>query len=631
MLLHRALLRELARGKWSLLAALVGLSVAVASVTAVHLLNSRVALNLDQLQPLGLAAHLARRDDGADILIQDYGALTEKLARGELEEISALIPLIEGTSRDGWRILGVDWVALRTTRNQSASPSPRLEVEITDLLTTPSVLVSETLGAQEKVRVDGQSLRVLGAHSTGDDQLLLADIATASELLEQTEISALALIEKTARVSRVDLLDRLFVGLGAIDSRNLSQDILGLGYIVSAPDEEFPIRRFVSAVMFNLGVLSVLCLLVAGFIAFQSSAGTVQRRAPLMERFASMGASSGRLRRLVYGESAAVGLIACAVGIPLGIATANLAIQMGDLRANQALQLDFWLVSKAIVLGVGVSLLGTALAQRRIGAPGKFMRLPWLKLLIGPALVALGLTAGLLGAFLMLGGLFLFSVQLAWLMLGWISRLPLKQMGIRRRDVIRGAGNQARKLFPVVSAFILALSVALAMQLMVSSLKDDFDLFLDQRLDGELSLEGGSRGFSPDDVVRLASLPGVRHARAVETATARIGRHRVQVRIIAYSPSELARYGAPPNTGKDNVLINGQLSRELNNSGNVTLSTRFAPFRSASSENWILGTSITGPQDLGFPSLSITTPSSHSMTTPGALAKFTPLDMRPDS
>ncbi|MCY4042134.1 MAG: hypothetical protein OXF72_12920, partial [Gammaproteobacteria bacterium] len=79
-LLRQALLRELARGKWSLAAAVFGLSVAVASVAAVHLLNARVEQNLEALQPFELLGTLARREDGANIALADYAGLQNRLA-----------------------------------------------------------------------------------------------------------------------------------------------------------------------------------------------------------------------------------------------------------------------------------------------------------------------------------------------------------------------------------------------------------------------------------------------------------------------------------------------------------------------------------------------------------------------
>ena len=562
MLLRRALLRELSRGKWSLLAALVGLSVAVASVTAVHLLNARVALNLEQLQPLGLSAHIARREDGGAIAISDYAALVEKLARGGIPSVSALVPLIDGTLEDGWRILGMDWVAMRNARQTGPSLATGGEVEFGALLTRLSVLVPESSDLGDELRLAGRSVRILGKHSTGDERLLVSDIATASELLQQDAISALALVEAPATFSLVDILDHLFVGLGAVRRSSMRQDTLGAGYIISSPDQDLPVRRFVTAIMFNLGVLSVLCLLVAGFIAFQSAAGTAQRRAPLMGRLASMGAHPTRLRRLVYGESAAIGLIACAIGLPLGMATSNLAIQMRDLRAQLDFQLDPWLVAKAITLGIGVSLLGTLLAQARSQAREKDQHFAWLWFLPGPVLVVLGLFGGLPGVFLTLGGLFLVFVQVAWLMLRRISRMPLLQMPMRGREVLRGASTHAMKLFPVVSAFILALAVALAMQLMVSSLKNDFDLFLDQRLDGELNVEGGAGGLSREQIHDLASIPGVTNTRDAQTAMAWVGPLRVEVRLIDYSPAGLMRYGALPDTPENSILINGQLAAE---------------------------------------------------------------------
>lgn len=571
MLLRRAMLRELARGKWSLIVALVGLSVAVASVAAIHLLNSRVALSLEQIEPLGLPVHLARQADGRVISIADYADLAHRHARGQVPGIDAMTPLIDGTLDGGWRILGVDWVALRNSNRASASSDLTRDVDFSALLTEQGVLAPPLLEIEEHLRVGDHFLHVLGRHRLRDDSLLIADIATASELLGQDDISALALIETEDTPGILNLLDHLFVGIAAVHSGRLDQQTLGPGYVISAPGEELPVRSFASAIMFNLGVLSLLCLLVAGFIAYQSSAATAQRRAPVLQRLSSMGAQSTRLARLVYSESAALGCLACLVGLPLGYAVSSLVAPLGGVQGQAHPPIDYWLSAKALAVGVGVSLAGTFLARSRTRADKQESRAGWLKYLFAPALILVGLFTGLPGAFLVLGALFILIVQIAWVAFRCISGMRLNHLGVRGRQILRGASSQAEKLFPVVSAFILALSVALAMQLMVSSLKKDFELFLDQRLDGHLTVQGSTGGLSETQVARLAKLPGVVSTRLVETARSMVGPLRVRTRMIEYSHSELARYGAPPDMSEEEVLVNGQLAQRIDASAAIEI------------------------------------------------------------
>lgn len=571
MLLRRALVRELARGKWSLLAALIGLSVAVASVAAVHLLNARVERNMERLQPYIASAHVARRDDGSDISIADYARLGSARARGELPLVQAIVPLIEGKLDGGWRILGMDWVALRSAGRDPAFTGAESPIDISKLLTTRSVLIPESLDSQVLPERLKDSLTVLGTHPGSDERLLVSDIATASELLRQRDVSALALYVTPEASPMLDLLDRLFVGVGAVRTSRVDQDILGAGFVISTPDEEFPVRRFVSAIMFNLGVLSVLCLLVAGFIAYQSATGTAARRAPLLSRLRAMGADGEQMSRFVYTESAVFGFIACLIGLPLGIAASSLAVRMGGMEAEQQLMLDHWLLIKVVLVGLGVSLLGTALAQPREEV--RPVR-PWrtsVSMLAACTAMVVGYFYGLPGAFLTLGGLFLLVVHIAWLKMRWISHSPLTDLKVRGRQVLRAAGFHAQRLFAVVSAFILALAVALAMQLMVSNLKKDFDAFLDQRLEGDLIISSASSDIGEDEIRLLESLPGVKSVRPVETANARVGPLRARVRLIEYSPAQLSRYDAPQDTPTHAVLVNGQLARQLDGTSHVEI------------------------------------------------------------
>ena len=559
MLLRRALLRELKRGKWSLAAALVGLSVAVASVSSVHLLNARVERNLEALQPFDLPATIARRETGGNISLADYANLQDQLAKGQAPRVEALIALIEGPVGEGWRILGVDWVAMLGRRGSRVSDG---EIDMTRLLTERSVLVPEGASASHLSVIEQHGLLALGTHGAADDRLLVADIATASEILGQAPISALALVLEQEAPGLLELLDKLFVGLSAARIDRVDQGLLGEGYVISTPDEEFPVRRFARSIMFNLGVLSALCLLVAGFIAYQSAAGMALRRAPLLNRLRSLGAPLSAISSYEYRESAALGVLACLIGLPLGLALALLVLELGGLGEPDLSTFDVWLLIKGVLVGVGVSLLGTMLARPRADGRQVGVSIRTGALCLALTAIALGAFLDLPGAFLILGGAFVLVAQVAWLALKWVSHLKFPGLSLSARQVIRGACRQGQRLYPVISAFILALSVALAMQLMVASLKRDFDAFLDLRLDGDVSVQSGSEGLSESIIAPVSELPGVESVRIAEVARARIGALSAEVRLIDYSSEELARYGAASDTPVDQVLINSQLARQ---------------------------------------------------------------------
>ncbi len=557
-LLRRALLRELVRGKWSLAAAILGLSIAVASVTTVHLLNARVEQNLDALQPFALPGTIARRENSAAIAFADYVELQNRLAKGQVPGVEALIPLIEGQLGNGWRILGIDWVAMLGARMSSSAAA---ETDATRLITEKAVLVPESAAKDKRAELQAQGLSVIGAHTGSDDRLLIADIATASELLGQDDISALALVTVPQRPSLLDMLDQLFVGLGAAYQSPIDQNLLGAGYIISTPDEELPVRRFAKSIMFNLGVLSVLCLLVAGFIAYQSAAGMALRRAPTVHRLRGLGVATSAIASHVHREASALGVLACLIGLPLGFGLATLVIKLGGMGKLDASLFDHWLLIKAVLVGVGVSLLGTWLAQPRMQVQ-RFA--PWMRAGVACAALGaliLGAFLGLAGAFLVLGAAFVLAAQSTWLQLNWVSRRRFVGLRLMAMQIVRGSATHGLRLYPVISAFILALAVALAMQLMVASLKRDFNAFLDMRLDGQLSLDANSKALPQSVIDAIAELPGVDSMRVSYTAAARVGTLRAEVRLIEYSAQELARYGAPIDTPLDAVLINSQLAR----------------------------------------------------------------------
>ena len=114
MLLWRAQLRFLLRTPWSLAVALLGLSLGIASVVAVHLLTEELVRTLDR----GIPAHLQQASHtltGAELTTTQYFALREAWRDGELPTVTALAPLVQGTALlagQRYEVVGLDWLAL---------------------------------------------------------------------------------------------------------------------------------------------------------------------------------------------------------------------------------------------------------------------------------------------------------------------------------------------------------------------------------------------------------------------------------------------------------------------------------------------------------------------------------------
>ena len=112
-LLSRSQLRFLIRTPWSTLTVLLGLSLGVASVVAVHKISQSVSSSLAGVTPPHLSGftHLLQKDDLAS---SDYFALRASWRSGGLAGVENMLPIVEGAvAVDGRRIrvFATDWFA----------------------------------------------------------------------------------------------------------------------------------------------------------------------------------------------------------------------------------------------------------------------------------------------------------------------------------------------------------------------------------------------------------------------------------------------------------------------------------------------------------------------------------------
>ena len=93
-LVLRAQLRFLWRFRGSMVSALLGMTIGVASVVGVHLLSARVEDRVNQQsQPLGDVDLYLKKTVLTDA---DYFRLRARMRSGELPGVAALLPLLEG-------------------------------------------------------------------------------------------------------------------------------------------------------------------------------------------------------------------------------------------------------------------------------------------------------------------------------------------------------------------------------------------------------------------------------------------------------------------------------------------------------------------------------------------------------
>jgi len=521
-LVVRAQLRFLWRARASMLSALLGMTIGVASITGVHLLSAQIAEQVRrQVEPVSqVDLYLTRPELGED----DYFALRETWRAGMQPKVAAVFPLLEGTvtfAEQTLLLTGTDPLALGSAANAGAgsraasfaadgAPGSAHYLLVDSVYLAPSMRDHAEVGAT--IILGNAPVLVLG-HSAPEG-VVLADLPTARRVLQSAGLSRIGVV-LTAEARRArgftrlaNFFDRLFPGaipVRAVQPLEALAESTGHDHWtqVSALSAS-PVVQLLQSVLFNVAMLSLLALVVAWLLTYQVACHALGRRQAMFARLQSLGVARQRLRRLTLVEGVALGLLATVLGSLLGVWLANLLFSL-MLGADFAwvLGVDRFVLLKALASGVGVAGLSYWLAARDdIFANNQIqMVLPrqedsradvlWLVGLVGVFLCGWLLPAtGLPGAFASILCcalvLIVFLPRLA--AFAWRSTLappgitgtavqhrPLKLLG--RRQVLVG-----QELRLGISALTLALAAALGISIMVDSFRGAFVEMLDRRL-----------------------------------------------------------------------------------------------------------------------------------------------------
>ncbi len=514
-----AQLRFLWRARGSMVSALLGMAIGVASIAGVHLLSAQIADQVRrQAEPLGGVDLYLQRDALGD---EDYFALRETWRRGAHPAVAALFPLLDGVVEFSGQTLlltGTDPLAVKfsapvaeTEGSDGGAGSAGMEAYLSrNSVYLPSSF-KELAAVGELITLGDAQVQVLG-HSAPEG-VVLADLPTARVVLKRQGLSRIGVqLTRAALVAdgwpRLQhVVDRLFPG--ALPARaapllgSLEQTAEGRNWSQVPAANASPTVQLLQSVLFNVAALSMLALVVAWLLTYQVACHALGRRQAMFARLQSLGVAKSRLRRLTLIEGVVLGFLATVLGVLLGVWLANLLYSLVlDQPFALVLSLDQFVLLKALASGVGVAGLSYALAARdelfdnsagttqlprRVEGVAGWLWLAGLVLvfLLGLLVPATGLPGAFACIFCCALVLIVFLPRLA----GWAWRLtlaveggplaglvaPLKLLG--RRQVL-----VSQELRLGISALSLALATALGISVMVDSFRGAFVDMLDRRL-----------------------------------------------------------------------------------------------------------------------------------------------------
>lgn len=535
-------------------ASFVGVVLAVLAIVTVHVVSQSIRAGLED-PTVGGHTHVVSAQTLGEA---DYFELRRRWRSGDgaLGGIQAMFPVIEGfVSVRGQprRILGFDPLAVCLNcgvGDGPSSPSGWRPNEDYDGARLDRYLVADVVIASPGTAVDiaADGGAIAGIPVTvieSDTGVMMADLPTAQRLLRrELELDAIWIRGAGVRLTSLDWLDwldGLLPGIGA--SLPGHADPVIDGYTVTARSRWNPSRRFADAIVFNLGMLSLLCLLMAAFIAFQASVSNAARRRTEHERLHALGASRGALHLTACAEGLIIGALGSVAGMALGTLLADALLVSAGVGAaarpgSGASSLDAWVVGKSLVCGVLVSIPGPLVVR------GNRRSRPRLRVVVGlcASIVAVGgLASGALGAaFLALFAICVVQVVHVVPMAGAaVRRLAGFGRALTTKSGLRAASVRSGEIRLALGALSIAVAVAIGMDLMVESLRRDFTAMLDVRLWEGINVTG----VDDVDTSGLAELPGVREVRPYGDFRASIEQGPVDVRIARLDAAETARYG----------------------------------------------------------------------------------------
>jgi len=503
------------------LLALLAIALGVALAYAVHLLNSTA------LAEFGSAA--ATLNGRPDLVLRAPGGALPEQRYAEIAQLPGVAlasPVLEGQAqaedaqgqRFPLRVIGLDAL--------SAAPlNPELlplgQVGMLQLLDPQLVFLNDA--ARRRLPDPAARLTLRGARADGSVQRLDlqagARIAASGPPLAVLDLAgAQVLLGRLGELDRVDL--RLQTGLDP--AQWLAQTTLPAGLSAAPPpDEGARLGALTQAYRVNLGVLSLMALFTGSFLVFAVLSLSVAQRLPQLALLGVLGMTARERTGLLLLEGLLLGLLGSVLGLALGWSLASLGLQLlgSDLGLAVAqglrpqLRLDASQLPAAALfggLGLLVSLISAALpalAVRRMPVAlvlkglgtDLHAALPvWLGpvlLLAGVGLALLPPVAGLsLGAYagmlsLLLGGIACVP-QLLLLAVGLLRLLPPGPLSLLVRERARDQAGEAGR---ALAGVLVALSLSVAMLVMVGSFRESLNQWLTQMLPADLYVRSSLR------------------------------------------------------------------------------------------------------------------------------------------
>lgn len=546
VLLHSSL-RQSRHHPWQTLLTVLGIALGVAAVVAIDLSTESVNRSL-----LRTAQTLA-------------GASTHRIAAGPAgvdeqlyvqlrrdEGIKPIAPVVTGyiqlpgSSGQRLRLMGVDplaevgfrqftvgtrdavglesWFAEPNSVYLDAATAADLGVQTGELL---NVLAA---GRQVSLRV--ASVAPAASDQSPSRQLLLTDIATAQEVLNQV-----------GRLSYIDVYAGTGTAAVALLAR-LRETLPKGAVLLELGEEQMSLTQLTRAFRINLTAMGLLALVVGAFIIFNTMMFAVLRRRTELGTLRALGVTRREVTALIVVEAAIIGAMGAALGVLFGVVLAEavsvlVAQTVNDLYATLEDYRVEWYegaLAKALVMGLFaavIAALAPAWEASRV-APVTALRrsllerrvhrvFPWLAaagvvaLVIATAALKVNgesLVLSFAALFLLLMGYACLCPALLWILSHFPPTSARNFFSFTLTLATRGLRASLSRTGVAVAALAVAVAATIGVGTMISSFRQTVDQWLQHSLRADFyvsvaDLSAQSQGLDSTMIATIRALTDV--------------------------------------------------------------------------------------------------------------------------
>ena len=507
----------------------VSLCIGVMSVLVTHELSVSI---LDRFSSTGIQGAYDKVIRLSTQTEQEYFQVRQWWRKGEMPQVTHVVPVIEGMLNvEGkvFNVLGYDPIATMPTAGDATRG---MQADSRFMLENSVIAFGSEL--QPNDRISGA---LVVSSFDARQRRLVADLPTAQRLLgREAEVDAVWL---RAERTKSPWWDLVVPGLLSATQSEATEVVLS-GYDVLPFTLWDPSEQLGDAIVFNLGMLSLLTLLVAGFIVFQAIQSNLRNREVQIVLLDSLGVSETQQRLLIFLQCSLFGFAGCIFGVAAGLAILSYLNGTSAIETWRSInEVAFW---KAVVLGSTTAMLVGVFAQRRVTRRRNYVW--WIASGLALAGIAYGISdrSGLLGASLLSVCFCLLSifciVPLA-IKIGAFGLKHVRTNSITLRMNLRNALTTADDIRLAINALSIAVATAIGIGLMLGSFKTEFSALLEQRLASDLDLSDAA-GINVTDI---EALPNIETVRSYQRGLAQLAGVPVQVTAAKIDRFEQDRYG----------------------------------------------------------------------------------------